>query len=141
VYIVDPYKILDIDPLAATPKDIKKAYRKKAKYYHPDLNKDKDAEKNFIRVVAAYEALTASKSKPAVEVKVRTKRKTEPPRRPTKEEKKAQKEEAARRMREEIRDILYAQQYARRFDSIIDLAMVFGGIGFMILLYYFPILL
>lgn len=137
---MDPYKMLDIDP-TATPKEIKKAYRKKAKYYHPDLNKDKDAEKDFIRVVAAYEALTAKRSKPEVKVKVMKKRKTEPPRRPTKEEKKAQKEEAARRMREEIKDILYAQQYVRRFDSIIDIAMIAGGIGLMILLYYIPILL
>lgn len=137
---MDPYKILGIDP-TATPKEIKKAYRKKAKHYHPDLNKDEDAAKNFIRVVAAYEVLTASKSKPEVEVKVRTKRKTEPPRRPTKEEKRAQKEEAERRMREEIKDILYAQKYARRFDTSIDIAMVVGGMGLMILLYYIPNLL
>lgn len=137
---MDPYKILDIEP-TATPKEIKKAYRKKAKYYHPDLNKDKDAEKDFIRVVAAYEALTAKRSKPVVKVKVMKKRQYETPKRQTKEEKRAQKEETERRMREEIKDILYAQQYARRFDSIIDLTIVAGGIVFMILLYYTPNLL
>lgn len=132
---MDPHKILGIEP-TATPKEIKIAYRKKAKYYHPDLNKDKDAEKNFIKVVAAYGTLTAKRSKPEVKVKVMKKRQYETPKRQTKEEKRAQKEEAERRMREEIKDILYAQQYARRFDNIIDLTMVAGGIGFMILLYY-----
>lgn len=135
---MNPYKILDIEP-TATAKEIKKAYREKAKYYHPDLNKDKDAEKKFIKVVAAYDSLTTTtRSKPEVKVKVMKKRQYEKPKQPTKEEKRAQKEEVERRMREEIKDILYDQKYARRFDAINDAAMAVGGIVFMILLYFIP---
>ena len=37
--IDDPYKVLGI-PSGASPEEIKKAYRKKAKEYHPDLHPD-----------------------------------------------------------------------------------------------------
>ncbi len=35
--------------------EIKKAYRKLARKYHPDVNKDKDAEDKFKEINAAYE--------------------------------------------------------------------------------------
>lgn len=41
----------------ATEKDILKAYRLKAKLYHPDLNKSFDAHQRFIEVNEAYEVL------------------------------------------------------------------------------------
>ena len=54
---VDYYKLLGIDK-TATPKDIKNAYRKLARKYHPDLNpKDKDAKKNFQQINEANEVL------------------------------------------------------------------------------------
>lgn len=37
--INDPYKVLDV-PQGASQDEIKKAYRKKAKEYHPDLHPD-----------------------------------------------------------------------------------------------------
>jgi len=55
---VNYYKILGIDK-KATPKDIKNAYRKLARKYHPDLNpKDKDAKKNFQQINEANEVLS-----------------------------------------------------------------------------------
>ena len=55
---LDYYKILGIDK-TATPKDIKNAYRKLARKYHPDLNpNDKDAKKNFQQINVANEVLS-----------------------------------------------------------------------------------
>ncbi len=53
----DYYKILGIDK-KSTAAEIKKAYRKLARKYHPDLNPgDKNAEKRFKEITEAYEIL------------------------------------------------------------------------------------
>ena len=49
----DYYKTLQVKP-KATLKEIKKAYRKLAKKYHPDKTADKDAETRFKEVSIAY---------------------------------------------------------------------------------------
>jgi len=55
---IDYYKVLGIDK-TASPKDIKSAYRKLARKYHPDLNPDnKEAKSNFQRVNEANEVLS-----------------------------------------------------------------------------------
>ena len=55
---VDYYKTLGLDK-SATEKDIKKAYRKLARKYHPDLNPDnKEAEKKFKDINEANEVLS-----------------------------------------------------------------------------------
>lgn len=55
---VDYYKILGIDK-KATEKDIKNAYRKLARKYHPDLNpNDKTAKHNFQQINEANEVLS-----------------------------------------------------------------------------------
>ena len=55
---VDYYKILGIDKTAA-PKDIKNAYRKLARKYHPDLNpNNKDAKQKFQEINEANEVLS-----------------------------------------------------------------------------------
>jgi molecular chaperone DnaJ len=52
----DFYDILGISK-SASKDDIKAAYRKLAKQYHPDLNKAPDAEKKFKEVQEAYDIL------------------------------------------------------------------------------------
>jgi len=54
---MDYYKILGV-PKNASENDIKKAYRSLAKQYHPDHNKDEDAEKKFKEIAEAYEVLS-----------------------------------------------------------------------------------
>ena len=55
----DYYKVLGISK-GATDDEIKKAYRKLAKQYHPDTNQDnkKESEKKFKEVSEAYETLS-----------------------------------------------------------------------------------
>ena len=55
---IDYYKILGIEK-KATASDIKKAYRKLARKYHPDLNpSDADAQKNFQQINEANAVLS-----------------------------------------------------------------------------------
>ena len=55
---IDYYKILGVDKSAST-QDIKSAYRKLARKYHPDLNpNDKDAHKNFQQINEAHNVLS-----------------------------------------------------------------------------------
>lgn len=55
---IDYYKVLGVDK-NASPKDIKSAYRKLARKYHPDLNPNNpDAKKNFQQVNEANEVLS-----------------------------------------------------------------------------------
>jgi molecular chaperone DnaJ len=54
---VDPYAILGVDR-EAEPDVIKKAYRKLARQYHPDVNSDPDAQEKFKEVAVAYEVLS-----------------------------------------------------------------------------------
>jgi len=54
---IDYYKVLGVDK-SASAADIKKAYRKLARKYHPDLNPNsKDAEKKFKEINEANEVL------------------------------------------------------------------------------------
>lgn len=52
------YKILDL-PSDSSAEEIKKAYRKKARLFHPDINHSPDAKDLFICATEAYEFLLA----------------------------------------------------------------------------------
>src|SRR5471030_2119805 len=59
----DHYETLSV-PRGSSEDDIRKAYRKLARKYHPDLNPgDKSAEDRFKNVQEAYDVLSDSKKK------------------------------------------------------------------------------
>ncbi|KAG4972386.1 DnaJ subfamily B member 9 [Glycine soja] len=57
-----PYDVLGVSP-SATVDQIKKAYRKLALKYHPDVNKEDKAQEKFMRIKHAYNTLLNSRSR------------------------------------------------------------------------------
>ncbi len=60
----DYYQIMGV-PRDATEAQIKQAYRKLARKYHPDVSKEKDAEARFKEVGEAYEVLRSPEKRAA----------------------------------------------------------------------------
>src|SRR5690349_19376220 len=52
----DYYETLNV-PRSASADEVKKAYRRLARKYHPDVSKEKNAEEKFKQVQEAYEVL------------------------------------------------------------------------------------
>ena len=55
----DPYTVLQLKH-NASPAQIKNAYRRLAKEYHPDVSDHPDAEERFIEITEAYERLQSN---------------------------------------------------------------------------------
>ena len=53
---IDYYAVMEVPP-EATPDEIKKAYRRLARRYHPDVSKETNAEERFKALGEAYEVL------------------------------------------------------------------------------------
>jgi curved DNA-binding protein len=60
----DYYRIMDL-PRTATPEEIKRAYRKLARRFHPDVSKEPNAEERFKEVQEAYEVLKDAEKRAA----------------------------------------------------------------------------
>ncbi len=60
---MDPYKILGVSS-DASDDDVKKAYRKLAKQYHPDVNKEEGAAEKFKEVQNAYDTIMDMRKNP-----------------------------------------------------------------------------
>lgn len=58
----DYYEVLGLSKGAST-QEIKKAYRKLSKQYHPDINKAPDADEKFKEITEAYEVLSDENKK------------------------------------------------------------------------------
>ena len=103
------HRILGI-PTNASILQIKRAYYKKAKVLHPDVNKSPKAEEEFVRLNMAYEALTNPKfSIPKIQFNKTKYKSTEEKRR----ESIRKKQELAKKRAEEI-----ARKYRNRNSNI-----------------------
>ena len=59
---MNPYVVLGVSE-NASKEEIKRAFRKKAKIYHPDINKSPNANEKFLEIQRAYEELNGKSTR------------------------------------------------------------------------------
>ena len=122
------FRILGLSE-GADQEKIKKAYRKLALKYHPDVNPSEEAKSRFIKIVEAYEFLT-NPSKPPPKKRI-TKNDAEKIKDLIKKaaahEEKKRKFERAKRIREK-KEKEQARQYTLGFYTLIGILIAFFSI-------------
>ena len=63
-FTMDPYAVLGVEP-GASPDEIARAYRARAKEWHPDIRGTEDALRRMALINAAYEQIRDGKPSPA----------------------------------------------------------------------------
>lgn len=122
------FKILGLSE-GASQEDIKKAYRKLALKYHPDVNPSDQAKSRFIKIVEAYEFLT-SQSNPSPKKKLKKQdfeKIKDLVKKAAEHEEKKRKFERAKRIREK-REKEQARQYALGIYTLIGIVIAFFSI-------------
>lgn len=112
------YQILGIGA-KANPDEIKRAYRLRAKEFHPDLNAAANAAERFIQITEAYEILSDPRKRQTYDQRLAT------PNRPdAREEQKRQREAAyrqwvdeAQRRGQQFAQMEYTRFYKSRFEA------------------------
>ena len=113
-------------PAGASQDEIRAAYRRLARQYHPDVNPDPEAKEKFQQLAAAYQALTKTPSGEAFAQAFYTPTEQEDPRKAWRE---AQKAKRAQQKREKE---LYKQQLLQKVyrtgNFIIGFYMLLTGL-------------
>ena len=63
-FTVDPYAVLGVQP-GSSPEEVARAYRAKAKEWHPDIRGTEDALRRMALINAAYEQIRDGRTPPA----------------------------------------------------------------------------
>jgi hypothetical protein len=63
-FTMDPYAVLGVKP-GSSPEEVARAYREKAKEWHPDIRGTEDALRRMALINAAYEQIRDGKASPA----------------------------------------------------------------------------
>lgn len=119
------YQLLGLSN-AATTDEIKKAYRQKAKQFHPDRNKHPDAHEQFLLITEAYEMLTQKREMPFFAI-------------PTKDElRKKAREKAAKAARMRYEEFLKSDyyKYTTAISRVIDILIILSVLAFAVFIIY-----